>query len=129
MALKKLCNKPGCRKLAIPPHRYCEDHLELETERVNYFAGMSSNEYDYLYRSKKWSNASKKFLEENPYCCMCGMPSQVTDHITPHRGDVSLFWDEFNWQPLCKKCHDSKTRREMNDRMKANRRDPNKLWY
>jgi 5-methylcytosine-specific restriction protein A len=36
----------------------------------------------------------------------------VVDHIIPHRGDPTLFWDESNWQPLCKKCHDQKTRNE-----------------
>lgn len=33
----------------------------------------------------------------------------VVDHIVHHRGDKTLFWDESNWQPLCKKCHDKKT--------------------
>ncbi|WP_456243258.1 HNH endonuclease [Thermacetogenium phaeum] len=30
----------------------------------------------------------------------------------PHKGDRQLFWDESNWQALCKPCHDSKTARE-----------------
>jgi len=36
-------------------------------------------------------------------------PATVVDHILPHRGDEDLFWDESNWQPLCKRCHDRKT--------------------
>ena len=36
-------------------------------------------------------------------------PATVVDHIIPHRGDKRLFWDEKNWQPLCKDCHDRKT--------------------
>ena len=36
-------------------------------------------------------------------------PATVVDHIVPHRGDRKLFWDEKNWQPLCKRCHDTKT--------------------
>jgi 5-methylcytosine-specific restriction endonuclease McrA len=36
----------------------------------------------------------------------------VVDHIKPHRGDKILFWDQSNWQPLCKKCHDHKTKTE-----------------
>jgi 5-methylcytosine-specific restriction enzyme A len=36
----------------------------------------------------------------------------VVDHITPHKGDQSLFWDSANWQPLCKLCHDSVKQRE-----------------
>ena len=33
----------------------------------------------------------------------------VVDHIQPHRGDPKLFWDQSNWQSLCKRCHDKKT--------------------
>ena len=36
----------------------------------------------------------------------------VVDHIIPHRGDRILFWDQNNWQPLCKPCHDRKTGEE-----------------
>jgi 5-methylcytosine-specific restriction endonuclease McrA len=31
----------------------------------------------------------------------------VVDHIKPHRGDMVLFWDEANWQPLCANHHSS----------------------
>jgi 5-methylcytosine-specific restriction endonuclease McrA len=27
------------------------------------------------------------------------------DHITPHRGDLKLFWQRSNWQALCTPCH------------------------
>lgn len=30
----------------------------------------------------------------------------MVDHITPHKGDSTLFWDSGNWQSLCKSCHD-----------------------
>ena len=36
----------------------------------------------------------------------------VVDHVVPHRGDQQLFWDESNWAPACKPCHDAKTARE-----------------
>ena len=36
----------------------------------------------------------------------------VVDHVVPHRGDPELFWDETNWPPACKPCHDAKTARE-----------------
>ena len=36
-------------------------------------------------------------------------PATVVDHVIPHRGNKQLFWDEKNWQPLCKSCHDLKT--------------------
>ena len=34
-------------------------------------------------------------------------PASVVDHITPHKGDQALFWDEANWQSLCAPHHDS----------------------
>ncbi|WP_233882799.1 HNH endonuclease [Brevibacillus laterosporus] len=36
----------------------------------------------------------------------------VVDHIVPHKGDKTLFWDRKNWQPLCEQCHNRKTARE-----------------
>jgi len=36
----------------------------------------------------------------------------VVDHIKPHRGDKTLFWERSNWQALCKQCHDIKTAKE-----------------
>lgn len=35
------------------------------------------------------------------------VPADTVDHIEPHGGDPVLFWDEGNWQSLCKHCHDS----------------------
>lgn len=63
----------------------------------------------------KWRQASKGYLRKHPLCVHCLAENLVTtatvvDHIKPHRGDQSLFWDsEGNWQPLCKTHHDRKT--------------------
>jgi 5-methylcytosine-specific restriction protein A len=70
-----------------------------------------------LYGSQ-WAKSSRLFLELNPMCAECGREGRmrmasVTDHIQPHRGDLRLFWDRTNWQPLCKPCHDRKTAREV----------------
>jgi 5-methylcytosine-specific restriction endonuclease McrA len=29
----------------------------------------------------------------------------VVDHVVPHRGDMTLFWDNRNWQSLCQTHH------------------------
>ena len=55
-------------------------------------------------------------LNRRPLCNACKIESldrlaTVVDHIKPHRGDTELFWDESNWQSLCKQCHDRKTAR------------------
>jgi 5-methylcytosine-specific restriction protein A len=40
------------------------------------------------------------------------VPATIVDHVVPHRGDQRLFWDQGNWAPACKSCHDRKTARE-----------------
>lgn len=63
----------------------------------------------------QWRKARIAFLREHPFCAMCGKALRgadaVVDHIRPHRGDPVLFWDENNWQALCKFCHDSHKQR------------------
>lgn len=34
----------------------------------------------------------------------------MVDHIIPHKGDMTLFWDPDNWQSLCFWCHDNTKR-------------------
>jgi 5-methylcytosine-specific restriction endonuclease McrA len=65
-----------------------------------------------FYKSKRWKNARVIFLKRNPVCKLCDAvgdvtPATVVDHVIPHRGSSVLFWDQRNWQPLCKRCHDS----------------------
>lgn len=31
--------------------------------------------------------------------------AEVVDHIVPHKGDLSLFWNQENWQSLCEPHH------------------------
>ena len=31
-------------------------------------------------------------------------PATVLDHIEPHKGDMTRFWDSTNWQGLCEWC-------------------------
>ena len=59
-----------------------------------------------------WRRAREAFLRDHPLCVMCLAegkltPATVVDHIKPHRGDPTLFWDTTNWQSLCKQHHDS----------------------
>lgn len=73
----------------------------------------------------RWRKARITYLMQNPLCRMCEdskrlTPATVVDHIIPHKlwnarqsGNAeaiakaqALFWDQSNWQPLCKPCHD-----------------------
>lgn len=79
-----------------------ESHRECDERR----GSARSRGYD-----GRWDKARRAFLSEHPLCVMCQRegrvePATVVDHIVPHRGDPRLFWDEANWQPLCKRHHD-----------------------
>ena len=60
----------------------------------------------------RWQQSSKLFLKQHPLCRFCdeqgiATPATIVDHRVPHKGDLKLFWDQTNWQPLCKTHHDS----------------------
>jgi 5-methylcytosine-specific restriction endonuclease McrA len=67
-----------------------------------------------------WQRARLRYLAAHPFCVRCvaeGITIPVPlatelDHVIPHRGNQALFWDQSNWQPLCKPHHDDKTREE-----------------
>lgn len=72
-------------------------------------SGMTSSQRGYNY---KWQKAREQYLNANPLCVFCERngrtaAAKVVDHIIAHRGDMVLFWDQGNWQGLCKSCHDS----------------------
>jgi 5-methylcytosine-specific restriction endonuclease McrA len=61
-----------------------------------------------------WEAARARFLSRNGACAHpgCTADATVVDHIRPHRGDLSLFWDPTNWQALCQHHHNSSKQRE-----------------
>jgi 5-methylcytosine-specific restriction enzyme A len=60
----------------------------------------------------KWRKARAGYLAQHPTCARCGDIATVVDHIKLRNGNMTLFWDVHNWQPLCKPCHDCKTVKE-----------------
>lgn len=116
---KKVCNYPGCGR--VTTEKYCSVHAvkgKMYDEKAKRFywkdkknttkkKSSTARGYD-----AKWRRASKIFLARNPFCvyhAKVGImkPAEIVDHIKPHKGDQQLFWDQANWQSLCKKCHDS----------------------
>lgn len=110
----KLCTYPGCNALVSNGSR-CPLH-KVTTERKGGFSGQrtKSREWHDLYQSARWRNFRKEFLKAHPYCYICGGKAVIADHIRPHRGDLNLFYDETNIQPLCQSCHSRKTLQENN---------------
>lgn len=99
------CQHPGCPELVPYGQKYCEEHKGLHKEA----RPAAARGYD-----SRWQKAREMYLARHPLCARClkegrYVPATVVDHIVPHRGDQTLFWDESNWQALCKKCHDTKT--------------------
>jgi 5-methylcytosine-specific restriction endonuclease McrA len=67
--------------------------------------------YRQWYGSGRWRKLRAQVIKANPWCVMCkaahiSRQATIVDHIRPHRGDESLFWDVRNLQPICKPCHD-----------------------
>ena len=103
------CRHPGCAALIPAGTKYCDEHKPLHPEERR-----SATKQGY---GAAWRQARKRYLLLHPLCVNClkeGRYVKATDvdHITPHRGDRALFWDESNWQALCHRCHSRKTRRE-----------------
>lgn len=95
---KIACAHSGCRELS--DSNLCHKHRREEPRAFMY--------------NRQWQKARSKYLKANPLCTHClklgkFTPADVVDHIIPHRGDVSTFWDKDNWQPLCTSCHNRKT--------------------
>lgn len=106
-APKRPCRYPGCPNLCERGQVYCPDHIQWSGDRIR--GGADARGYN-----ARWRQARLLFLRKHPLCAQCQRegritPATVVDHIIPHRGDQQLFWDESNWQPLCKSCHDKKT--------------------
>lgn len=111
----KVCKKNGCMRTALDGKDYCGRHTDLEGKRRVFTQRGKSGKYHKLYESALWRRTSKEFLKKYPVCFICGKPARIADHIVPHRGNIELFYDESNLQPMCWSCHSRKTFRENNN--------------
>lgn len=60
----------------------------------------------------EWTRESKAFLAalDGPLCaCGCGRLADMVDHIKAPKGDMTLFWDRSNWQPMNGLCNRRKS--------------------
>lgn len=110
-APKRPCTWPGCG--ALTDTGRCPKHKRQERKEIDERRGTSTERgYD-----ARWRKARRTYLIDHPFCAECGREGKVAaasvvDHRIPHRGDYAAFWDEDNWQSLCKTHHDSKTAKE-----------------
>ncbi len=115
---QRLCRSLGCRTVHRNANGYCNAHADLAKSFVRLappkLPRESSSARGYGY---KWQQARTGFLSKHPLCVQCQSRGRVTaasvvDHIKPHRGDMSKFWERSNWQALCATCHSVKTAAE-----------------
>ncbi len=107
MKPKRPCRHPGCPNLC-EKGVYCKEHAPQHS-----YDRRRGNATERGYNGE-WRTERRRFLSAHPLCAECLKEKRLTaatvvDHIIPHRGDMKLFWDQNNWQPLCKLCHDKKT--------------------
>lgn len=84
----------------------------IKSNGASWRSGRTTTSRGYGYR---WQQVREQYLRQHPLCATCEgnglfISASVVDHKIPHRGQGALFWDETNWQSLCKRCHDAKTR-------------------
>lgn len=113
---RRPCAAPGCG--ALVASGFCEAHVHRASPRRELGGRGTSHERGY---GGRWRRARVAYLAEHPLCAECARhgrvtPARVVDHVTPHRGDDGLFWDQGNWQSLCDytsqwDCHGAKTGR------------------
>lgn len=100
---KRICNRCG---MAYQGRCQCRPAAKAAEQRG------TSAQRGYGF---KWQQAREGWLRNHPLCVECEKdgriePAVVVDHIDPHRGDMVKFWDAGNWQSLCVRCHNRKTR-------------------
>ena len=108
------CQTPGC-----PSLRPCVTHPHKPFANARRTGA-------HLYRTQRWKRERAEYLAANPYCvapsgdemsALCWATSTVVDHRIPHRGDEQAFWNQNNWNALCRGCHNAKTGRETRKRV------------
>ena len=110
----------------------CPTHSQQHRRESDRLRG---NSYQRGY-TRRWRVLRDWFLHQHPFCanpyglhfnpggaieggnseagvCLSSLvPAAEVDHVTPHRGDAALMWDEGNLQSLCHDCHSRKTATE-----------------
>lgn len=118
--ISRPCKRPGCQGYAVPGTGYCAAHAvhaeaaaaatRAHVDRLRGSAAQRGYDAEWRRRRKaKLVRDGYRCAETGPTGARCLTPASVVDHIVPHRGDPLLFWDESNWQCLCKRHHDQKT--------------------
>ena len=55
------------------------------------------------HNKTKYRKLGKQFLEDNPYCILCGKIAVDVHHVEGRIG--ANYLDVSKWVPLCRECH------------------------
>lgn len=113
---KRFCKFNGCNERVVVRQVYCPYHRQRIDRSMR--EGSYQKTTNQLYNTPQWRKVRSSYLRQHPLCVQCKQNGYIVaatevDHINPHKGNDLLFWDESNFQPLCKPCHSAKTRKEM----------------
>lgn len=107
------CRMPMCPHLSYDGSGYCPEHLK-QTRKQDERPTAAQRGYD-----ARWQRYRTWYLIKHPLCVLCLAKetpvireATVVDHVEPAKGDMTLFWNEKNHQPLCAECHNIKTASE-----------------
>lgn len=106
----RACCVPGCTNYALSGKGRCANHIrKMQTDY--------REKTNAMYKTGRWREKRRRQLEREPLCRECLKHNELTqatevDHIVPHKGDKTLFFDDGNLQSLCHKHHSIKTARE-----------------
>lgn len=103
-----------------PQHRTIAARSKQDRGREHDKRRTESQPWRAWYGTPAWRALRQAtFIRDLYQCQMIDCGKLVTekgeatcDHIRPHRGDATLFFDPANLQTLCKACHDSAKARE-----------------
>lgn len=110
---KHSCTFPGCTTLVESGQSRCPMHTHALRTQYDKRRG-TSTERGY---NARWRRLRQWFLNTYPLCAECRRhgiltAATVVDHITPHKGDPALLYEQSNLQSLCTECHNRKTATE-----------------
>lgn len=113
----RMCSWSGCAEVVHGRAHYCPAHEVVNTREQSRATETARPDATVRGYNARWRKYRIVFLARHP---LCGnpfgthgagevVPSTVVDHIVPHRGDTTLFWDKANHQAVCTRCHNYKT--------------------
>lgn len=104
----------------LPPRHNGKPSRPRRNHLGDVYASKARDSHAFLC-SQQWLALRMKVLANHPLCVECRKHNIVkaatdVDHIAPRSDRPDLALAEHNLQPLCKRCHSVKTRREFNGR-------------